>query len=179
MRFYLVLITFLALAACSTQPVYRTGNDPLLVARIEPERYAGLWHEAARLPNSFEEGCLSATASYSLRNDGGVNVVNTCRDGRGGERIARGRARIVGENGEGKLKVSFFWPIEADYWVLDRADDYGWAIVGEPGGRYLWVLTRAEHITPAERAFFETRITALRYRPADLVWSAASSGVSS
>jgi apolipoprotein D and lipocalin family protein len=162
----------IALSACSGQPVYRTSNDPLPVARIEPARYAGLWHEAARLPNSFEEGCRLATASYTLRNDGRIAVVNSCLDDRGETHVARGEARIVGENGEGKLKVRFFWPIEADYWVLERAEDYSWAIVGEPGGRYLWVLTRAEAINAQERAFFESRITALGYRPAEMVWSA-------
>lgn len=176
MRFFLTTCVILALAACSGQPVYRTGNEPLPVARIEPARYVGLWHEAARLPNSFEQGCLMATAEYALEENGRVSVVNTCRDSEGETRVARGHARIVGENGEGKLKVSFFWPVEADYWVLERADDYSWSIVGEPGGRYLWVLTRAERITPEERAFFETRITALGFRPAELVWSAANSG---
>lgn len=179
MRLFLIPCVILALAACSGQPVYRTSNDPLPIAHIEPTRYAGVWHEAARLPNAFEEGCLLATASYTLRNDGGVDVVNTCRDSKGETRTARGQARLVGENGEGKLKVRFFWPVEADYWVLERADDYSWAIVGEPSGRYLWVLTRAAEITPDQRAFFETRITALRYRPAELVWSAANTGENS
>lgn len=41
-----------------------------------------------------------------------------------------------------KLKVSFFGPFYGDYWVLDHADDYSWSIVGEPSGRYLWILNR-------------------------------------
>ena len=57
--------------------------------------------------------------------------------------------------------------------MLDRAEDYSWSLVGEPEGRYLWLLTRAETITPEQRAAFEARITELGYRPADMVWAPA------
>lgn len=167
----LILIAALALGACSSQPVYRTVETPLPVASIEVEPYLGLWHEQARLPNSFERGCLRATAQYALRDDGLISVVNTCFEEGGASRDANGRARVVGENGEGKLKVSFFGPFWGDYWVVERADDYAWSIVSEPGGRYLWILTRAETLTAEERAVFEARVRALGYRPADLVWA--------
>lgn len=161
----------LILGACAQQPVYRTSNDPLPVAEVDLPRYLGLWYEQARLPNSFENGCQFVTAEYGQRDDGLISVTNTCRDAQGEERVARGRARPAGENGEGKLKVSFFGPIWANYWVLDRSEDYSWSIVGEPDGQYLWVLTRARTITPEQRAAFERRITELGYRPPDLVWS--------
>lgn len=142
------------------------------MAYIEQQAYLGLWHEQARLPNSFERGCQRATAEYAVREDGLISVLNTCIEANGERRSAEGRARPTGEAGEGKLEVSFFGPFWADYWVLQRADDYSWSIVGEPEGRYLWILTRAETISPEQRADFERRITALGYRPADLVWAA-------
>lgn len=167
------LLTAAALAlltACAGQPVYRQTEVALPVADIELDRYLGLWHEAARLPNSFEEGCTDVTAEYGRRDDGLISVLNTCR---GAEpRTAEGRAKPVGEGDEGKLKVSFFGPFWADYWVLERADDYSWSIVGEPGGRYLWLLTRADSLSAEQRAFFEVRIAALGYRPSDLIWDA-------
>ncbi len=158
-------------AACTQNPVYRLSDEPLPVADIEQSRYLGLWHEQARLPNSFEEGCQRVTAEYGRRDDGLISVVNTCIDARGERRVANGRARPVGDAGEGKLKVSFFGPFWGDYWVLDRGEDYSWSIVGEPEGRYLWVLTRERNITPERRAAFEQRITELGYRPAELVWA--------
>ncbi len=142
------------------------------MAYIDQQAYLGLWHEQARLPNSFERGCQRATAEYAAREDGLISVLNTCIEANGERRSAEGRARATGEAGEGKLEVSFFGPFWADYWVLQRADDYSWSIVGEPEGRYLWILTRAENISPEQRADFERRITALGYRPADLVWAA-------
>ena len=158
-------------SACASQPVYRQTETPLNVADVDIGRYSGLWHEAARLPNGFQQDCTDVTAEYALQDDGLISVTNTCRGGR--PRVAEGRAKPVGEGAEGKFKVSFFGPFFfGDYWVLERADDYAWSIVGEPSGRYLWVLTRADGVTPEQRAFFEARISALGYRPSDLVWDA-------
>lgn len=169
MRILMTLAAALCLSACVGNPVYRqTQTPPLQAVAIEQAPYLGLWYEQARLPNSFERGCASATAEYGVREDGLISVRNTCFEEDGGERVANGRARVVGE---GKLKVSFFGPFWGDYWVLERADDYSWSIVGEGDGRYLWLLTRAETLTPAQRADFERRITQLGFRTSDLVWA--------
>jgi len=167
----ILIAAALMLAACTPNPVYRQSTDPLPVASIEQARYLGLWHEQARLPNSFEEGCQRATAEYAVREDGLISVVNTCIAADGESRVARGRARPAGEGDEGKLEVSFFGPFWAKYWVLQRGENYEWSIVGEPEGRYLWLLTREREITPEQRADFERRITELGYRPAELVWA--------
>jgi apolipoprotein D and lipocalin family protein len=72
-------------------------------------------------------------------------VVNSCRKGSLNGKVsqATGKAKIVEGSNNAKLRVSFFGPFFGDYWVLDRADDYSWAIVGEPSGRYLWLLHRS------------------------------------
>ncbi len=170
MRFFIIAFALIA-AACSPQPVYRTSDAPLPVAEVDIPRYLGLWHEQARLPNRFEHGCQRARAAYGRRDDGLISVTNTCIDANGRTREAEGRARPAGASGEGKLEVSFFGPFWADYWVLERGANYEWSIVGEPEGKYLWVLTRAERISEDDREFFERRIEALGYRPADLVWA--------
>lgn len=172
MRLIMLAIT-LCLTSCVLNPVHRQTDTPLQTAPIERARYLGLWHEQARLPNSFERGCVRATAEYALRSDGLISVVNTCFQADGRQRMAEGRARESGAPGEGRLKVSFFGPFWADYWVLERADDYSWSIVGEGQGRYLWVLTRSASITPEERAEFEQRIVRLGFRPDDLEWAAS------
>ena len=82
------------------------------------------------------------TADYSLRADGKIDVINRCRKSNGNIDEARGIAKIVDPVSNAKLKVSFFGPFYGDYWVLDHANDYSWSIVGEPSGRYLWMLAR-------------------------------------
>lgn len=169
MRF-LALGLCLFFAACVGNPVYRTSDAPLETRPIDQARYLGLWYEQARLPNSFERNCVRVQAEYGLRDDGLISVVNTCVDADERTRVARGRARPNGAPGAGKLEVSFFGPFWGDYWVLDRAEDYSWSIVGEGEGRYLWLLTRSEQLSSAQRAALEARITALGYPLDALVW---------
>jgi apolipoprotein D and lipocalin family protein len=109
---------------------------------VDLKRYLGRWYEIARYEQRFERGCAGVTADYSLRADGRIDVLNRCRKSNGNIDEARGIAKVVDPVSHAKLKVSFFGPFYGDYWVLDHADDYSWSIVGEPSGRYLWMLTR-------------------------------------
>lgn len=158
----------LAMAGCATLQRGPVGNAavPQPARPVDLTRYAGLWYEIARYENGFERGCEGVTAEYTLRADGLVGVRNACRQGdpAGELKVSEGRARIV-EGGDGaKLKVSFFGPFFlGDYWVLDRADDYSWSIVGEPSGRYLWLLSRSPTPAPAVRETMMRRARALGY----------------
>jgi apolipoprotein D and lipocalin family protein len=109
---------------------------------VDLQKYLGRWYEIARYEQRFQQGCDGVTADYSLRADGSIDVVNRCRNPDGKASEARGRAKVVDGKTNAKLKVSFFGPFYGNYWVLDRADDYSWAIVGESSGRYLWLLAR-------------------------------------
>nr|WP_240048994.1 lipocalin family protein [Parerythrobacter lutipelagi] len=134
------------------------------------ESYLGTWFEYGRYEAPFQKGCEGVTAEYSLRDDGNIRVVNSCYEGGldGEFNQATGKARIVGGSDGAKLKVSFFGPFYGDYWVLDRsavgADGlYDWSIVGEPSGRYLWMLTREAQPDAALRAQLEARVKQLGY----------------
>jgi apolipoprotein D and lipocalin family protein len=128
--------------------------------------YLGLWYEIGRYENAFERGLEGVTAEYRARPDGAIQVINTGRRGSPSGRVstARGVARVVDGSGGAKLKVSFFGPFFfGDYWVLDHADDYAWSIVGEPSGRYLWLLCRASAPSTEVRATMEARARELGY----------------
>ncbi len=149
-------------AACAAPPVNRDASAPLeTVDRVDLERYLGRWYEIARFPNSFEENCEGVTADYARRDDGLISVTNTCYKGSpGGEKNqANGRARVVDEATNAKLKVSFFGPFWGDYWIIGLADDYSLSLVGEPEGRYLWILSRTPEISDdvRERALSDLR----------------------
>jgi apolipoprotein D and lipocalin family protein len=122
-----------------------TSNSPLTaVDHVDLRRYAGKWYEIARYPNRFQRNCQSdTTAIYTLRDDGKVQVVNACRKQNGEMITARGTAKVVDAKSNAKLKVTFFWPFYGDYWVIGLSPDYQYAIVGEPGRKYLWILNRA------------------------------------
>jgi apolipoprotein D and lipocalin family protein len=135
----------LALAGCATVfSKHAVGNPavPQPAKSVELSRYLGTWHELARYEQGFQKDCEGVTADYALREGGGISVLNRCRKPDGSIKDAKGKAKIVDTATNAKLKVSFFGPFYGDYWVLDHADDYSWAIIGEPSGRYLWLLSR-------------------------------------
>jgi len=118
---------------------------------VDLSRYLGRWYEIARYDSSFERDCEGVTADYSLRPDGLIRLLNPChkRSPEGPVRIAEGKAKVVPGSDNAKLKVSFLGPFFfGDYWVLDHAEDYSWSIVGEPSGKYMWLLCR--EAAPAE-----------------------------
>lgn len=172
MRPFIALTLTAALAACILPPVNRDARVPLgPVAQVDVDRYAGRWFEIARFPNNFERGCAGVTAEYARREDGRLSVVNTCREPDGELRRAEGSARIVDSASNAKLKVRFGGPFEGDYWVLDRAEDYSWALVGEPSGRFLWMLARAPTIAQPLKDELTARLAARGYDVSALEWT--------
>lgn len=121
-----------------------------VVSAVDLSRYVGQWYEIARLPNRFQKKCAdSVTANYTLRSDGSIQVVNRCRKASGEFTTATGKAKIVDKKTNAKLKVTFFWPFYGRYWILDLGRNYEYAVVGEPGRDYLWILSRTPQIDEA------------------------------
>lgn len=117
-----------------------------VVSHVELQSYLGKWYEIAHLPFRFEEGCTDITATYSLSKDGkGVNVLNECLRN-GTLKQAKGKAKVVDKSTGAKLKVTFFWPFSANYWIIDLGRDYDFALVGTPDRKYLWILSRTRQM---------------------------------
>jgi apolipoprotein D and lipocalin family protein len=133
------------------------GNDTQqktleVVSGIDLKRYAGTWYEIARYPNRFQHECTgNVTATYTLLDDGTISVVNRCRQSNGEMKEASGKARRLSDDEpNSKLEVRFapailsFLPfVWGNYWVIDLADDYSYAVIGEPNREYLWILARS------------------------------------
>jgi apolipoprotein D and lipocalin family protein len=156
------------LAAYATAGSNKSGNAqvPEPAKPVDLDRYLGQWYEFARYENRFERGCEAVTANYAKRDDGLLSIVNSCRTRgvNGAFRSSEGKAKIVPDANSAKLKVSFFGPFYVgDYWVLDHADDYTWSIVGEPSGKYLWILTREAKPSAEQRTALVNRVRALGY----------------
>ena len=128
-----------------------TSRPLSVVPAVDLKRYVGTWYEIARLPNRFQRKCASDTsATYTLRDDGKITVLNQCRTPDGQITTAKGTARIASKDGPNtKLKVTFFWPFYGDYWIIDLDPNYGWAVIGEPGRKYFWILSRERRMDDA------------------------------
>lgn len=166
----LALTTLLAagvlLGGCAALgPKHPVGNAavPQPAKPVDLDRYLGRWYEIARYEQGFQKDCDAVTADYARRADGMISVLNACVKPGGKATSAKGRAKIVDAASGAKLKVSFFGPFFGDYWVLDRADDYSWSIVGEPSGRYLWLLSREAHPAKAKVDALVARAHSLGY----------------
>jgi apolipoprotein D and lipocalin family protein len=127
-----------------------TAKEPELtvVDSVDLDRYIGVWYEIASYPAWFQRGCTAVAADYSLRDDGLIKVVNSCRKGSldGKLKQSTGRAKVVDTDSNAKLKVSFFGPFWGKYWIIDLDPDYQWVVVGEPKRKYLWILSRTRSL---------------------------------
>jgi apolipoprotein D and lipocalin family protein len=159
-------------AGCATSTTERLRLPPLeTVAHVDLSRYLGTWYEIANFPQRFQRGCTATTATYTLRADGDIDVLNRCRKGSidGTEKSALGRARVVDRATNAKLEVSFFRPFWGDYWIIDLSDDYSYAVVGHPGRDYLWILARNPTMAEATYQSIVTRLQARGYETSRLV----------
>jgi apolipoprotein D and lipocalin family protein len=155
------LCTSAALAADAARPL-----QP--IESLVVPRYMGVWYEIAKFPNDFQKKCVGDTsATYSLGDDGRVQVINRCRSADGGADVAEGVARQLGGATSPKLKVRFapailsFIPmVWGDYWVIDLDDKYQLSAVSEPKREYLWILARTPQVEPAEYDALLARLTA-------------------
>jgi apolipoprotein D and lipocalin family protein len=114
------------------------------VPSVNLNRYAGKWYEIAAFPQRFQRGCHCTTAEYKVNPQGYVEVFNACRKNEltGKLNSIRGKAYAVAGSQNSKLEVQFFWPFRGDYWILELADDYSYAVVGTPDRKSLWILAR-------------------------------------
>ena len=144
------LVSFLTFAAFAAVALEDRKEKLEVVPTVDLTRYVGRWYEISRLPNSFQKKCAdTVTADYTMRADGKIEVLNRCRKPSGEYTTAKGKAKIVDKKTNAKLKVTFFWPFYGDYWILDLGPNYEYAVVGEPGRKYLWILSRSPQMDEA------------------------------
>ncbi len=160
-----LLMAPLLLTGCSGMP---EGVEP--VSNFELDRYLGKWYEIARLDHSFERGMQNVTAEYSLRDDGGVRVINRgFKTDEGEWDQAEGRAYFVEEDDKGYLKVSFFGPFYGSYVVFELDENYEYAFVSGPDTSYLWLLARGPAVGGEVIERFRARATKLGFDMQDLI----------
>ncbi|MBD9355799.1 lipocalin family protein [Methylomonas albis] len=143
---YLPILLLSLLCACTGIP-----EGVKVIDGFELERYLGTWYEIAHLDHSFERGLTDISAEYSLRDDGGVKVLNSGYDAEQGQRkIAEGKAYSIDKPDIGRLKVSFFGPFYGAYNIiaLDKIA-YRYVMIAGPDRDYLWILARSPELAPS------------------------------
>jgi len=126
-----------------------SGLPPLqTVESVDLSRYVGLWYELAHIPNRFQEGCQDGTATFSLRKDGEIDILNSCRDRQDGRmRHADGRGWVIDTSSNARLKFSFFWPFRSEYLIIDQGKDYEYSVICTSDRKRLWLIARTPSLT--------------------------------
>jgi apolipoprotein D and lipocalin family protein len=135
------VLTLLIIMIFSTA---QSQKSPSVVSSVDLNRYKGLWYEIARLPNFFERKLKCTSATYTIRDDGRITVLNKgyyISDPKKST-SSKGIAWVPDKNSPAKLKVQFFWPFSGDYWIMELDKDYQYVLVGDPSVKYLWILAR-------------------------------------
>ncbi|HYQ16896.1 MAG TPA: lipocalin family protein [Polyangiaceae bacterium] len=134
---WLFRAALLGVLACACQ------SEPLDVAQVDLSRMQGKWFEIASLPRQSQAGCTGTTATYQLKSQTELLVVNECHDGSLQGPLKRVAARAVATDPSVPAKLSIdFGFAYGDYWIIEVADDYSYAVVGHPTRDYLWILSR-------------------------------------
>ena len=127
---------------------------------VDIEQYSGKWYEQGSVRMFFSIGLVNTTATYTPLPDGTVKVENFGQYfGPNGPAVTIEGAAAPVNAFNTRLNVGFgglFGPAEpntdepGNYWILDYAPDYTWAIVGDPNGTAGYILTREQEISDTE-----------------------------
>ena len=153
------------------------NTEPITVDSVDLKKYVGVWYEIAKIPNSFQKKCAcNTTATYTVRDDGRIDVLNRCSKSDGTADEAKGIAKIVDTVTNSKLEVSFvrlfgiqlFW---GDYWIIGLNKDYRYAIVGTPSRKYGWILSRSPALSQEDQNRIFEILEKQGYNPKNFIFT--------
>jgi len=164
LKYLFLLLPFLFVGCSNHYPPLKT------VEKVDLNSYLGTWYEIARYEHFFEKGCLDVNATYTLREDNKIKVLNSCKLEDGELKEAEGVAYATDES-YSKLKVSFFRPFYGDYQILLLDENYKYAVIGEPSREYFWILSRTKKLDEKIVQRVLKEMPKLGYNPSLLIWT--------
>ena len=163
---FIALAGIIGFTACAKTPPPTNA-----ISDFELQKYLGTWYEVARFDHSFERGLSNVTATYSLRADGKVKVLNRgfkTKSNTWSESV--GKAKFAGDTNIGSLKVSFFGPFYGAYNIVKLDENYQYALVVSSGFDYLWLLSRQKTIPEEIKKAYLQKAQELGFDTEELIW---------
>ena len=135
------------------------------VDHVDMHRFSGTWYSLYSIPTMFDKGSRQTTTRYTLNKDGYYDVVTTClKNEKNDVRTVKSKIFPVDDaHGDGQMKAQFIWPIKVDYWVIDLAPDYSWAVVGHPDHKFLFIMSRKPQMDKALHEQIVAKCKAMGY----------------
>ncbi|MBC7899331.1 MAG: lipocalin family protein [Saprospiraceae bacterium] len=166
--FAAVLLASIAVHAQKDRPA-----ELKTVASADLKQFSGKWFEIAKYPNKFQKDCVgNTTATYTVKQNGKLEVLNQCIKKDGTNIVAKGEGKVDEKAKGAKLKVRFapgafsFLPfVWANYWIIDLGPKYEYAVVGEPKREYLWILSRTPEMSDSAYQAILRRAEAMGFNP--------------
>lgn len=159
----LLIIAAMAIASCS----HKSSRPLQTVASVDLQKYSGKWYEIARIPHHFEKGCSCSMAEYTPKADGSLAIINSCKKG-GRIKTIHGRARVENAPQNSQLAVRFNFFARGQYYIIDLAPDYSYAVVGHPSRNYLWILSRSPQLSDNTYQTLLEKVQKLGYKYEDI-----------
>ena len=159
-----LIIGFLALTT-----LFSGGVPNKVVDKVDLKKFGGTWYSLSSIPTMFDKGSRETTTHYTLDEDGYYNVVTTCKEEDGKLKTIKSKIFPVNKVPDGKMKAQFIWPIKVDYWLIDMAPDYSWAVVGHPDYRFLFIMSRKPAMDKAQYEQIVAKCKAMGYPVEKLV----------
>jgi apolipoprotein D and lipocalin family protein len=111
---------------------------------VDLSRYVGVWYDIAHYPSRYQEKCQDSVASFSLRNNGEIDVLNSCRDKQNGTlHHADGHGWVIDTTSNARLKISYFWPFRNEYVIIDQGKEYEYSVICTADKKHLWIIARS------------------------------------
>ena len=155
-------IIFLSLFSLSATP-----NKP--VTNIDLQKFSGKWYSLYSIPTMFDKGSSHTVVNYQLNNEGYYDVTTTGKEESGKDKIVHSKLFPQKDSHNAKMKAQFLWPFKVDYWVIDVAPDYSWAVVGHPDHKFLFFISRKPLMDPKLHEELVAKCKAMGYPVNELV----------
>jgi len=162
---FIVLISIIFIGCSNKYPPLPT------VEQVDLQKYLGSWYEIARFEHHFQKGCKNVTATYELQDDDKIKVINRCAMIEDDEKKEATAVAYTADETNSKLKVSFFRPFYGDYYIVDLADDYSYAVVATPSREFLWILSRTKTIDEATKNNILNKLLNIGFDVEKFIWT--------
>lgn len=174
---FLGILATISILAVSAFGQKKNENVLQTVSSVDLKQYSGTWYEIARYPNKFQDQCVgNTTATYTIKKENKIEVLNQCVKENGTVDKAKGEARIVDKNTNAKLEVrfapkflSFISAVWGDYWIIDLDENYKYAAIGDPKREYFWILSREPKLDDSTYQSILRRAEAKGFNPAKVI----------